>query len=190
MASDSADSPFALHITWTCYGTWLPGDERGHVSNTLLPQGGFIRKQNIPGTPYAPGDEYTRNRARNLQKHATARLHPDHANCVAESLINATWARDWRILRAAIMPDHVHVLVTDCPDDGPAVRRILKGVSQADLNRFIGYSRRWWTTGGSDRYKHGHQAIENADRYIANQENMLAAICNMEIVPVPDAPPG
>jgi hypothetical protein len=34
----SADEPFALHITWTCYGTWLPGDQRGHVSNVLLPQ--------------------------------------------------------------------------------------------------------------------------------------------------------
>ena len=27
--------PFALHITWTCYGTWLPGDERGYVAGAF-----------------------------------------------------------------------------------------------------------------------------------------------------------
>jgi len=35
------DDTVAMFFTWTTYGTWLPGDERGHVSNKLRPTGGF-----------------------------------------------------------------------------------------------------------------------------------------------------
>jgi hypothetical protein len=67
----TTDEPFALLITWTCYGTWLPGDERGHVSNILHPEGGFDPKENVPGAPIAPGNAFTRERARALQKGET-----------------------------------------------------------------------------------------------------------------------
>jgi hypothetical protein len=40
---------FALLLTWTCYGTWLPGDARGYVSNTRSNHGGFEPLQNAPG---------------------------------------------------------------------------------------------------------------------------------------------
>src|SRR6516225_1923021 len=56
------DRPFALHITWTCYTTWLPGDRRGYVSNTLLPEGGSLPRQNMPGTPVTADDPLTRER--------------------------------------------------------------------------------------------------------------------------------
>lgn len=80
------------------------------------------------------------------------------------------------------MSNHVHMLVAKCQDDGPAVRRVLKGVTQAALSKFEGRSARWWTRGGSDRYKHGAPAIEAAIRYVANQERMLSAIVNSELV--------
>src|SRR5258706_7218746 len=95
------DEAFALHITWTCYGTRLPGDERGHVSNILLPGGGFLPKQNVPGTAIAPGDAYTRARAQALQKGATVWLTPAQAVCTAAALVEAARARGWYILRAA-----------------------------------------------------------------------------------------
>ncbi len=172
--------PFALHITWTCYGTWLPGDPRGYVSNTLLPQKGYLPKENIPGTPYRADDLLTRQRARALQSQSTALLSPALALRAAESLVLAAEKRTWRILRGAVMANHVHVVVLACPDDGPGVRRILKGVSQAELSRFSGQKRRWWTAGGSDRYKHDFEAIENAVRYVANQPFMLAEIEDMK----------
>ena len=62
----------------------------------------------------------------------------------------------WRIVRGAIMANHIHVVIADCPDDGPGVRRILKGNSQADLSDAAGATRRSWTQGGSDRYLHDH----------------------------------
>jgi REP element-mobilizing transposase RayT len=86
------------------------------------------------------------------------------------------------VLRAAIMWNHVHVIVCNCPDNGPEVRRILKGVSQSAISRFLGKPRRSWTAGGSDRYLHGERAITTAVQYVANQPGILAEIVNMSIV--------
>ena len=176
----NTERPFALHITWTCYATWLPGDRRGYVSNTLLPQGGAIPKQNTPGTPYRADDPFTRHTARMRQNGQTVGLSEEEARCVARSLVQAARTRSWRILRAAVMANHVHVVITDCPDDGPAVRRILKGNSQAALSAATGRPQRWWTAGGSDRYKHDHAAIEAAVAYVAGQAATLAQIVDME----------
>jgi REP element-mobilizing transposase RayT len=174
------DESFALHITWTTYGSWLPGDERGYVSNTFVPGQGYERKQNDPGTPCTADDEATRKRARKLQKWPTVFLNAEQALVVAQSLVDAAARYGWRILRAAIMANHVHVVIVGCPDDGPAVRRVLKGNTQANLSKHHGSPRVWWTTRGSDRYKHGSAAIEAAEQYVANQARKLAEVIDMQ----------
>ncbi len=39
-------------ITWTTYGTWLPGDERGFVGPIFDEETGTRRIENRPQTPY------------------------------------------------------------------------------------------------------------------------------------------
>ena len=178
------DRPFALHITWTCYGTWLPGDERGYVSNTLRPGGGFRPKENTPGAPYTADDPYTRERARALQTGTTVVLTEELALVAAKALVEAAARRAWRIVRGALMANHVHMVVLDSLPDGPAVRRALKGSSQAALSEHVGGSRRWWTAGGSDRYKNDDAAIAAAIQYVADQQGKLAEIVDMQVLPV------
>ncbi len=177
-------NPFALLITWTCYGTWLPGDERGYVSNTRVPTGGYLPRENTPGTPYTRDDAYTRQRARALQKQPSVFLSASEASCAAEALIEAARRNGWRILRGAVMANHIHLVITDCPDHGPTVRRILKGNSHAALSAATGRRQRWWTAGGSNRYKHGRNAIEAAVRYVSEQPGMLVQIIDMLAHPV------
>ena len=177
------DRAFALLETWTCYGQWLPGDPRGYVSNTLTEEG-YRAKRNVRGTNYDRDDAATLRRAKALQKHPTIWLTEKLANVTAAGLLDAAVDREWIILRAAVMNNHVHAVVANCPDDGSAVRRVLKGVSQARLNDSVGSPKSWWTRGGSDRYLHGEQAITAAVNYVAQQARMLAAIENNAIVPV------
>jgi len=172
----SADEPFALFITWTTYGTWLPGDERGHVSNTLLPGGGFVPKENRLGVDARKDDAFTREQAKSQQNWNSVWLTPDEAFTAVAALANAASKRNWRILRAAAMSNHVHVVVTNCPDDGPAVRRIFKGNAHAELSTARGKTLRWWTTGGSDRYLHDIESIEASIQYVANQHGKLAEV--------------
>jgi hypothetical protein len=103
--------PFALFISWTCYGNWLPGDARGYVSNTRRPGGGYECKHNEPGTPCTADDSHTWNRARALQKWPATRLTVEFALAAAESLVEAARSRGWHILRGAVMANHVHVVV-------------------------------------------------------------------------------
>src|SRR6266478_4138376 len=93
------DAPFALLISWTCFGNWLPGDERGFVSNLLLPGGGSLRKENIPGTPYRKDDPLTHHQTRILMTQPPTRLSAALARVVAESLVAAAQKRSRRILR-------------------------------------------------------------------------------------------
>jgi REP element-mobilizing transposase RayT len=180
--------PVALFLTWTTYGTWLPGDARGHVSNSRNPAGGFRRKQNRPGTPYAAGDAYTRQRAQSLQKWATVWLTESNAVIVANSLVRISLEHEWIILRASIMPNHLHAVLTGCPMKGATVRRILKGNAQADLSAAVGESRRWWTAGGSDRVRHGERSIQATVQYVANQPGKLVEIIDNTVIVVRSTP--
>jgi len=172
----------ALFITWTTYGTWLPGDERGHVSNTLIQQEGFLPKQNRPGTPYAAGDAYTRERARRIQKWPAVWLSASQAVVAAASLVTVAVKYEWVILQAAVMSNHIHVVVVRCPLDGPAVRRILKGNVQVELSSAAGESRRWWTAGGSDRVRIGERSIDETARYVADQPGKLAGVVENVVI--------
>lgn len=174
---------FALLETWTCYGQWLPGDRRGYVSNTLA-EDGYQPKRNTPGAAYDRDERATWQRAKALQKFPTIWLTSELARVVAQAMIDAAVDREWLLLRAAVMSNHVHVVIANCPDDGSAVRRVLKGVSQAALSRHVGKPTSWWTRGGSDRYLHGSRAIAAAVNYVADQERILAAIENNRIVDV------
>lgn len=173
---------FALLLTWTCYGTWLPGDRRGYVSNTFQSDGSYQPKVNALGAPCSPGSPQTARRARALQSGHTVFLSRQLARFAAEGLIEAAHKRSWRILRGAVMANHVHVVITDCPDDAREVRRALKGSSQAWLSRQSSEVRRWWTAGGSDRYLHDERAVRAAIRYVGAQHGRLAEILDGELL--------
>ncbi len=170
------EAPFALLETWTTYGTWPPGDARGYVGHTIQAPGVWEGRENAPDTPYAADHERTRAIAASSLKDTTVWLMPEQAEVVAHELIDSSHRRGWSIGCAAIMANHVHVVIFDTPPDGPTVRRILKGTTQAALSKYHGSPRRWWTAGGSDRYKNDDSAIETALRYVENQRGILVEI--------------
>ena len=174
------DHSFGIHITWTTYASRLPGDERSYVSNTYIPGKGYVRKQNTPGMPYTSDSPATRERARKLQKWDTVYLDAEDAFVVAEALVAAAKKNGWHIPRAAVIANHVHAVVINCPADGPAIRRVLKGNAYAALTEHRGKPLRWWTTGGSDRQKHGEHALLTAIEYVANQDGKLGEVIEMK----------
>ena len=97
--------------------------------------GKFDPKQNHPGGAITTDDLATRTNARRLQRYPSASLTASEAQLAAQGLLAAANQRGWYILRAALMWNHIHVVVCHCPNDGSAVRRVLKGVSQSYINR-------------------------------------------------------
>src|SRR5437870_12879123 len=109
-----------IHLVWTTYGTWLPGDDRGHWS-ALFDLYGSIRERggqlNVP-------DSITRDRALARMTECPKRLETDEIAAIVMELGHhigsASTPEAWS---AAIEPNHVHLLV------GPV---------KEDLSRFVG----------------------------------------------------
>ena len=105
-------------LTWTTYGTWLPGDSRGFVSNIRISPGPEVRL-NIPGTPTAPSIPELRE---HVQKSLLAPpiLHTcQHAEILSAQFQETADYPGWLLIASAIMASHVHIVVGVPGDPDP-----------------------------------------------------------------------
>jgi REP element-mobilizing transposase RayT len=162
-------------LTWTTYGTWLPGDSRGFVSNVPDGPGPEVR-HNIPGTPYDADDARVRHRARDNLVGDPVWLTAEQAVIVVEQFLQTAAFRGWLLLAIAVMSNHVHLVVGVTGDPDPAkllhdfksyATRALKAHGQKPSGG------RWWTESGSRRKLSGEQAVQAAIEYVLHQHRPL-----------------
>jgi REP element-mobilizing transposase RayT len=174
-----------VFLTWSTYGTWLPGDPRGYVSNTLKPGGSYEPRHNVPGTPYTADDPFTFAQAEMLRKFPSVHLSPVTARWAAEGLILAAKENKWHITRGAIMAAHVHLLLPLADHKSWWVRKILKGRASRYMSDQQRKTWRWWAAGGRDDHVSKERSLENVARYIEGQPGILAYIEDNVIVDPP-----
>jgi REP element-mobilizing transposase RayT len=158
----------------TCYGTWLPGDERGSVTSVrdVRPEDNpneFRFEHDIPGTPWE-------EELPELHQAAEAQLKgpPVYFDLAKAEIVlgqfQETATYRGRILRAvAIMVNHFHMVVQVTDDPDP--KRMLadfKAYGSRALNRRFGKpaSGTWWTSKGSKRKLKDDQALAAAIYYV------------------------
>ena len=180
-------------LTWTSYGTWLPGDERGFVGYISEEKPADLRQRldgeisradntsrrvihNIPGTPYdrdMPG----------LKRYASEQMKGDPVWLTltqAESFLHEAQRtagfHQWQLLATAVMANHVHLVVI-VPDDLPGERLLqeFKSYGSRVLNKQFGkpQSGTWWTKSGSTRLLPTDHAVHAAVEYVRNQHRPL-----------------
>ena len=158
-------------LTWTTYGTWLPGDERGFVSNVRAGDGPEI-KHNVPGSPCDAKQRGLALAAREQMKGEAVWLSAVLAEPLAAQLRETAVYRGWSLLALAIMANHVH-LVVGVPDDPEpeTLLRDFKSYGSRCLNKLAGKPRSgtWWTASGSRRKLPDERAVQAAIRYVQNQ---------------------
>ena len=165
----------AWFLTWTTYGTWLPGDQRGFVSRTRHGPGPR-RRWNVPGTPYEKDQPALLRAAKEQCKQPSVFLNLRHSTLILQYLQQTTRRWNWRLLAAAILRTHIHVLVfTQGDPNGFQVLKVLKGSLSRELNRRFakpdGF--RWWTASGSTRCLKSEEEVISVTRYIREQPNPL-----------------
>ena len=158
-----------IHVIWTCYGTWMPGDptKRGHWS-PLFDLYGRLRetgsKLNLP-------DQTTYEIAKSRMKESIKNLTLEEQGIVAEELarhLAPVLAGGPTVHAAAIEQDHVHLLL------GPVRERIdrcvgrLKGRTSSEL---LCHPDNWdrkrtWTSGYWKVYLFDDDAMRAVARYI------------------------
>ena len=165
-------------LTWTTYGTWLPGDPRGSVTRVRDQFTDRTRSEYDQfETPYlaqAPGLAHA---SRFAMKGSPTRLTREQAVVVAEDFESTVQYRNWSMIAGSVMANHVHLVVI-APETTRSEKllQILKSYASRALNRRweLSPGSEWWTASGSRRPLRGDEAIDSASRYVRTQEFRLA----------------
>ena len=143
--------PIADFITWTSYGTWLPGDERG-----------WWRK----GGEWQPENELFREMAAAEMKEARLILSKDDREIVEQTVAKHCEIRGWTLHTVRARTNHVHVVVT-APEYKPeTVRDQFKAWCTRKLKPTHPDRKRFWTEGGSRRWINHEDDLEAAIIYV------------------------
>jgi REP element-mobilizing transposase RayT len=162
-------------LTWTTYGTWLPGDARGFVSPKFdgpIPE----RRNNEPGRSYDTGSRKLRRLAQSKLVGSPILLTCEQARVIRQQFEETAQHRGWRILAGAIMANHVHLVIGVAGDPDPKdLLRDFKSYASRALNGQFPRpeSDTWWTERGSKRKVKGWENLETLLRYVREQPNAL-----------------
>jgi REP element-mobilizing transposase RayT len=177
-----ADDRRCWLLTWTTYGTWLPGDQRGFVSSVPQPKGPQ-RRNNVVGTPYDRHKPSLIRAAQQHQKHESVLLTQAQATVLLDQFRETANHRRWRLHAVAVMANHVHLVVEVVGDPPPdTILRDFKSYASRALNTTFGRRERWWTESGSKRKLADEAAMIAGVRYVRDQHRPMVIWLN------PDSP--
>jgi REP element-mobilizing transposase RayT len=163
-------------LTWTTYGTWLPGDPRG--SDTSVREGHEPRiEHDVPGTPCDASMPGLYRSAMTAMKAEPILLISDQAALLLDQFRQTSTYRGWQLRGCAIVPNHMNlvVIVPGDPDPSSLVRDFKSYGSRA-LNRKWGKpaSETWWSGGGGSKRKLPNDtAVRQALGYLQRQAHPL-----------------
>ncbi len=169
------------HLTWTTYGQWLPGDERGSVTRIRLPNHDHRIEEDQLGTPRTPPIRGLTEAARKALVGPPVLLTELQGKDLLLQFHETCVHRKWLLVATAIMANHIHSLIGVPGDPDPEdLLRDFKAWGSRRLNKTYTKpaSGTWWTESGSKRKKSDLPAILNAIDYIERQEHPLVVWIN------------
>lgn len=160
------ETTLAYFLTWTTYGTWLPGDERGWVKW----HGGFQQ----PSEP--------------LRQYSTAKmaepaitLDPQQRELVDATIRRHCEIRQWSLHALNVRTNHVHVVVTAVEYAPETVVEQFKAWSTRHLKAHQHDARasdestkprqHWWTEGSNRRSIHRESDLAAAVEYVLEAQD-------------------
>jgi REP element-mobilizing transposase RayT len=160
------DQPLAYFITFTTYGTWLHGEDRGSVDN----------RHNEVGSPCLEPDtdRYHTDRLRMTQD--TYLLDANRRALACEAIVEEIRFREWLLLAAHVRSNHIHLVVRADRDPATVMKnwkaRISRRLNQAGDD---GPGRKRWTEHGSTKYLWTMDALVEAIDYVLNRQGEVMA---------------
>src|SRR5262249_54974564 len=103
-------------LTTTFYGTWLPGDPRGFVSQVRdrrddQPETLVRQEHNDPGTAYDRGLPGLHRAAQEQMKGPPIYITAHQATVLGAQFHETASHRGWQLRAVAIMANHLHIVV-------------------------------------------------------------------------------
>ncbi len=149
--------PVAFLLTWTCYGTWLHGDERGSVD----------ADHNAPGSAFLPPDDTRLLHEVRTASHRLVKLAPAAREIVEATIKTHCEIRSWTLQAANVRTNHVHVVVS-CPVHPKEAMIQLKAWSTRKLRQagLMEENAPVWTEGGSRPWLWNEESLRRAIDYV------------------------
>ena len=169
MANDFTD-PITLFITWTAYGSWLPGDLRG-----------WKHWKKGEQQPQPRLEDWCRDR----MKEKTVLLDEQHRILVEEVIREHSQIRGWELHAVSVRSNHVHVAVTVVPKTGNQDYRVADGVKRvrdefkANATRVLRrcdkpiQNEKVWTKGGDIQFIDSEDDLEQVVIYIMESQDRM-----------------
>ncbi|MEO7142771.1 MAG: transposase [Bryobacteraceae bacterium] len=154
-------------ITFACYGARLHGDEPGSVD----------RRHNLPGSRCLDADPKRAATEREEMRQAPYLLDRDGRAAVLAALREVCAHRGWSLLAAHVRKNHVHGVL----EAGVRPERIMvdfKSYASRGLNRLgrEGPDRKRWARHGSTRWLWKDQEVQEAIRYVVEEQGEPMAL--------------
>ena len=153
--------PLAYFLTWTTYGTWLTGDERGWYRDGV-PE---VQEPN----------PLLEEMARSRMKEAEFILSDAQRRIVEATIRRHCEVRGWMLHAVNARTNHVHVVVTAAGYRPETVRDQFKAWCTRRLKVVEPARTRYWTEGGSCRWINLEADLEAAVLYTAEAQDRKGA---------------
>jgi len=144
----------AYMITWTTYGSWLQGDERGYVKNgTILDANENLKRAN-----------------QEQQKFPTVKLNANQKQ-IAKNVIEQEAKRiDHKIHALAICSNHVHIILQKANEPIESIVARYKNKSTHAL-KAEGFEGKIWTRGYNKKFLYNIDKLKSTIQYVQNHNN-------------------
>jgi len=140
-------------VTWTTYGSWLPGDERGYVKN---------------GKTLA-GDSRILKASQERQKSAIVKLDSRQKAYVRRAILNEAERIGQTIEALAVCTSHVHLVARPSRESIEAAVSRYKNVARFALRKQSNLGR-LWTRGFDKRFCFDQKSLKHRIEYVKRHE--------------------
>ncbi len=151
--------PSALFITWTTYGSWLPGDHRGWRK---------WKRGEQPAQPLL--EDWCRDR----MKEQPVLLTSTQRGAVESVIREHATIRAWKLHAVSVRSNHVHVVVTAAAEPKQVrdqfkanATRILRALPQPIKNEKV------WTKGGDIEFIDADDDLEQVVIYVTEAQDRM-----------------
>jgi len=138
-------------LTWTTYGSWLQGDERGYVKDGRI----------------LGGDRELATLCERFQKEETVKLRHDEKDIIRRAILDEAQRIGRTVEALAVCANHIHLVLRYSPEPiGQTVSRF-KNVASAALREY-GRAGRVWTRGFDKRFCFDRDDLIRRIQYVNN----------------------
>ncbi len=164
---DMAQAPLAYFITFTTYGTWLPGRNPGWVD----------RRNNQYGSPIPQPDPEKESAQRAKMRQPEYRLDDGRRAIVLKTLLEVAAHRKWQMLAAHVRSNHLHIVVRTA-EKPEKVMADFKAWASRRLREAFGEdaARDRWTQHGSTKYLWTKESVVEKLEYVVHGQGAPMAV--------------